>query len=56
MLFLFNVKEAFNYRTELKAIKSKQEQLIKLKQSIESISGDQLNDDLSRLKVLYLGH
>ena len=39
-VFIPMLKEAFNYRTELKAIKSKQEQLIKLKQSIESISED----------------
>lgn len=49
-VFIPMLKEAFNYRTELKAIKSKQEQLIKLKQSIESISEDQLNDDLIEVK------
>ncbi len=49
-VFIPMLKEAFNYRTELKEIKSKQEQLIKLKQSIESISEDQLNDDLIEVK------
>jgi len=49
-VFIPMLKAAFNYRTELKAIKSKQEQLIKLKQSIESISEDQLNDDLIEVK------
>lgn len=49
-VFIPMLKEAFNYRTELKEIKSKQEQLIKLKQSIGSISEDQLNDDLIEVK------
>lgn len=49
-VFIPMLKDAFNYRTELKEIKSKQEQLIKLKQSIESISEDQLNDDLIEVK------
>ena len=49
-VFIPMLKEAFNYRTELKEIKSKQEQLIKLKQSIENLSEDQLNDDLIEVK------
>lgn len=49
-VFIPMLKDAFNYRTELKEIKSKQEQLIKLKQSIENLSEDQLNDDLIEVK------
>lgn len=49
-VFIPMLRDAFNYQTELKEIKSKQEQLSKLKQSVESISEDQLNDDLIEVK------
>lgn len=51
-VFIPMLKTAFEYRNELKSIKSKQEQLTKLKTTVESISEETMSEDLIEVKTV----
>lgn len=51
-VFVPMLKTAFEYRNELKTIKSKQEQLTKLKTTVEGISEEALSEDLIEVKTV----
>jgi len=51
-VFIPMLKTSFEYRNELKTIKSKQEQLTKLKTTVESISQEAMSEDLIEVKTV----
>jgi len=51
-VFIPMLKTSFEYRNELKTIKSKQEQLTKLKATVESISEETMSEDLIEVKTV----
>jgi len=51
-VFIPMLKTSFEYRNELKTIKSKQEQLTKLKTTVEGISEEALSEDLIEVKTV----